>query len=82
MTVVAVASCPRCSVIMPGVGQLINGETDKAIGVFVVAVATGTAFLGGLPLIGGISGSSISARTSTRSATRTSRVAASASLAC
>ena len=45
-----------CSAILPGVGQLVNGETDKAIGVFVVAAATGAAFLGGLPLIGGVLG--------------------------
>jgi hypothetical protein len=45
-----------CSFFIPGVGQLINGESDKALGVFVVAVATGAAFLGGLPLIGGIAG--------------------------
>jgi hypothetical protein len=44
------------SLIVPGVGQLINGETDKAIGVFAVAVVTGAAFLVGLPLIGGIFG--------------------------
>jgi hypothetical protein len=44
------------SFFIPGVGQLINGETDKAIGVFVVSVATAAAFLGGLPLIGGILG--------------------------
>ncbi|MBV8755744.1 MAG: hypothetical protein JO257_00625 [Deltaproteobacteria bacterium] len=44
------------SFFVPGVGQLINGETDKAIGVFVVSVATAAAFLGGLPLIGGILG--------------------------
>ena len=44
------------SLIIPGVGQMINGETDKAIGVFVVAAATGAAFLGGLPLIGGVLG--------------------------
>ncbi|MBE7448512.1 MAG: hypothetical protein HS111_06395 [Kofleriaceae bacterium] len=25
-----------CSAILPGVGQLINGQTDKAIGVFAV----------------------------------------------
>ena len=32
----------RCAAsVIPGVGQLINGETDKAIGVFVVAAATG-----------------------------------------
>ena len=44
------------SLIIPGVGQLINGETDKAIGVFAVSVVTGAAFLVGLPLIGGIFG--------------------------
>jgi hypothetical protein len=45
-----------CSFFIPGVGQLINGETDKAIGVFAVAAVTGLAFIGGLPLIGGIAG--------------------------
>ncbi len=45
-----------CSFFIPGVGQLVNGETDKALGVFVVAVATGAAFLTGLPIIGGILG--------------------------
>ena len=44
------------SLVIPGVGQLINGESDKAIGVFVVSIATAGAFLGGLPLIGGICG--------------------------
>lgn len=44
------------SLLIPGVGQLINGESDKALGVFVVSVATAAAFLGGLPLIGGILG--------------------------
>ena len=29
------------SAIIPGVGQLINGETDKAIGVFAVAAISG-----------------------------------------
>ena len=45
-----------CSLVVPGVGQLINGETDKAIGVFTVAVVSGAGFLVGLPLIGGIFG--------------------------
>jgi TM2 domain-containing membrane protein YozV len=45
-----------CSFFIPGVGQLINGETDKAIGVFAVAAVTGLAFVGGLPLIGGVLG--------------------------
>lgn len=43
-----------CSALIPGVGQLVNGETDKAIGVFVVAAVCSGAVLGGLPLIGGI----------------------------
>lgn len=43
-----------CSAVVPGLGQLVNGETDKAIGVFVVAAVAGASFLGGLPLIGGI----------------------------
>ena len=42
------------SAIIPGVGQLINGETDKAIGVFVVAAVAGASFLGAIPLLGGI----------------------------
>ena len=44
------------SFFIPGVGQLINGESDKALGVFVVSVATGAAFLIGLPLVGGLFG--------------------------
>jgi hypothetical protein len=44
------------SAVIPGLGQLINGERDKALGVFVVAAVTGASFIGGLPLIGGIAG--------------------------
>ena len=44
------------SALIPGVGQLVNGETDKAIGVFVVAAVTGASFLGAIPLIGGVAG--------------------------
>lgn len=44
------------SALIPGAGQLINGQGDKAIGVFAVAVVTGASFVGGLPLIGGIAG--------------------------
>lgn len=43
-----------CSAIVPGVGQLVNGETDKAIGVFVVAVVAGASFLGAIPILGTI----------------------------
>ena len=45
-----------CSFFIPGVGQLINGETDKAIGVFAVAAIAGAGFLVGLPIVGGIFG--------------------------
>jgi TM2 domain-containing membrane protein YozV len=45
-----------CSAFIPGVGQLINGETDKAIGVFVVAAVSASSFLGAIPLIGGVAG--------------------------
>lgn len=44
------------SAIIPGVGQLINGETDKAIGVFVTAAVCGTGFILSLPLIGTVAG--------------------------
>ena len=43
-----------CSAVIPGVGQLVNGETDKAIGVFVVAAISGASFIGALPILGGL----------------------------
>jgi TM2 domain-containing membrane protein YozV len=42
------------SLVVPGVGQLINGQGAKAVGVFGVAVATGAAFMTGLPILGGL----------------------------
>jgi len=45
-----------CSAVLPGLGQLINGETDKALGVFAVAVVTGAGFIASLPLIGPLAG--------------------------
>lgn len=45
-----------CSAIIPGVGQLVNGETDKAIGVFVVAAISGASLVGAIPLIGSVAG--------------------------
>ena len=45
-----------CSAFVPGVGQLVNGETDKAIGVFVVAAISGASLIGALPLIGSVAG--------------------------
>ena len=45
-----------CSAVVPGLGQLVNGESDKALGVFAVAVVSGASFLGAIPLLGGIAG--------------------------
>lgn len=42
------------SFLIPGVGQLINGEGDKALGMFAVFAVTGIGLLTGLPLVGGI----------------------------
>jgi hypothetical protein len=44
------------SAVIPGVGQLVNGESDKALGVFVVAAVAGAGFLASIPLVGGIAG--------------------------
>lgn len=44
------------SALIPGVGQLVNGEVDKAIGVFAVAAISGASFLGAIPLIGSLAG--------------------------
>lgn len=43
-----------CSAIIPGVGQLVNGETDKAIGVFVVSVVAGASLIGAIPILGSV----------------------------
>ena len=45
-----------CSALLPGVGQLVNGETDKAIGVFTVAAISGASFIGAIPLLGSLAG--------------------------
>jgi hypothetical protein len=42
--------------VVPGLGQLINGDTDKALGVFVVAAVSGLGFLGAIPLLGSVAG--------------------------
>jgi TM2 domain-containing membrane protein YozV len=41
-----------CSALLPGAGQLVNGEVDKAIGVFAVSTIAGLGFIGAIPLIG------------------------------
>jgi hypothetical protein len=45
-----------CSALIPGVGQLLNGETDKAIGVAAVYFVAGASFLGAIPLLGTAAG--------------------------
>jgi TM2 domain-containing membrane protein YozV len=45
-----------CSAVIPGVGQLVNGDTEKAIGVFVVYAVAGASFLGAIPVLGTIAG--------------------------
>jgi TM2 domain-containing membrane protein YozV len=45
-----------CSAAVPGVGQLVNGQTDKAIGVFAVWTVAGLSLLGAIPIIGGLAG--------------------------
>nr|HEX4312594.1 hypothetical protein [Kofleriaceae bacterium] len=45
-----------CSAVIPGVGQLVNGETEKAIGVFVVYAVAGASVLGAIPVLGSIAG--------------------------
>jgi hypothetical protein len=42
--------------VIPGVGQLVNGETNKAIGVFAVYVVAGAGFIGAIPLLGPVAG--------------------------
>ncbi|HEU0029007.1 MAG TPA: hypothetical protein VFQ53_00150 [Kofleriaceae bacterium] len=44
------------SAIIPGVGQLVNGETDKAIGVFAVYTVAGAGFLASIPVVGWAAG--------------------------
>jgi TM2 domain-containing membrane protein YozV len=43
-----------CSAVVPGLGQLLNGDTDKAIGVFVVAAVSGASLIGAIPIIGSV----------------------------
>lgn len=43
-----------CSAVVPGVGQLVNGDTEKALGMLVVAGVSGLSFLGAIPLLGSL----------------------------
>ena len=42
-----------CSALLPGLGQMVKGDTDKGVGILAVAVVAGSSFLGALPLLGG-----------------------------
>ena len=41
---------------VPGLGQLINGESDKAIGVFAVAAVAGLGLWSSIPILGPVAG--------------------------
>lgn len=41
---------------LPGLGQLINGEGDKALGVAAVAIVAGASFIGAIPIVGWAAG--------------------------
>ena len=45
-----------CSALLPGLGQLVKGETDKGVGMLAVSVVAGSSFLLSLPLIGSVAG--------------------------
>jgi TM2 domain-containing membrane protein YozV len=45
-----------CSAVLPGTGQLLNGDTDKGIGVMITYVVAGAGFIGAIPLIGWLAG--------------------------
>jgi TM2 domain-containing membrane protein YozV len=45
-----------CSAFLPGLGQLVNGEVDKGVGVLAVGLIAGAGFVGALPLIGWLAG--------------------------
>lgn len=44
------------SAFLPGLGQLINGESDKAIGVFTVWGVAGLGVVGAIPVVGWAAG--------------------------
>ncbi len=44
------------SLFLPGLGQLINGEQDKALGVFATWGIAGLGFIAAIPIVGWIGG--------------------------
>ena len=45
-----------CSAVVPGLGQLVNGDSNKALGVFAVAAVSGLGFLHVIPILGSVAG--------------------------
>ena len=43
-----------CSALLPGLGQMVKGHTDKGVGMLAVAVVAGSSLLGALPLLGSL----------------------------
>ena len=43
-----------CSAVVPGLGQIVKGDTDKGVGILAVAVVAGSSLVGALPLLGGV----------------------------
>jgi TM2 domain-containing membrane protein YozV len=41
-----------CSALLPGVGQVVNGESDKGVGMMAVYIVAGAGVVGAIPLIG------------------------------
>ena len=44
------------SALLPGLGQLVKGDTDKGVGILAVAVVAGSSYLYALPIIGHFAG--------------------------
>ena len=44
------------SALLPGLGQLINGDVNKALAVFAIAAITGAGFIGVIPILGPLAG--------------------------
>lgn len=45
-----------CSALLPGLGQAVNGESDKAIGVMATYLVAGAGVVGAIPVIGWFAG--------------------------
>ena len=45
-----------CSALLPGLGQIVNGQTDKGVGVMVTYFVAGAGVVAAMPIIGWIGG--------------------------